>query len=270
MMKLFQDKVAIVTGGASGIGRALCEALARAGARVVVADLNFAGAQRVAEALDAQAAAVDIADAEAVERLVQQTAAQQGRLDYMFNIAGICVVGELRDLSVDQWRRMVHVNVLGVIHGATAAYRVMLRQRSGHIVNMASLAGLTNYPIFPAYSATKAAVAMFSDSLRVEAAALGIHVTTVCPAFIQSGIWDNSQYVNVSQAAARAIVPFPEITAAEAAGRILRGVARNEARIVFPAYAHLLLWFAQWLPPVSRFLQTDTLKKLRRARQPAT
>jgi len=269
MSNFYTGKVAIVTGGASGIGRAVCEALGRAGAIVVVADVNLTGAQRVAEAIGAQAVGVDVADAEAVERLVQATVAQHGRLDFMFNIAGICVVGELQDLTADHWRRIIQVNIFGVIYGATAAYRVMLKQGSGHIVNMASLAGLTNYPIFPAYSTTKAAIAMFSDSLRVEAEAFGIRVTTVCPAFIQSGIWNNSQYVNVSQAGARAIVPFPELKTADAVERILRGVARNEARLVFPAYAHLLLWFQQWLPPVSRFLQADTLRKFRQARQSA-
>ena len=143
----FQNQIAIVTGGASGIGRALCEELTRRGAVVAVADINYEGAQAVASAIAANggratAALLDVTRAENVERLVEDTVRTHGRLDYMFNNAGIGVAGEVRDLSLDHWRKCIDINLWGVIYGTTVAYAAMLRQGSGHIVNTASAAGL--------------------------------------------------------------------------------------------------------------------------------
>jgi len=150
----FHNKIVIVTGGASGIGKGLCERLAQAGATVMVADINLAGAQQVAAAIgaSAHAAQVDVTDAAAVEALVQQTITTHGRLDYIFNNAGICYVGETLDMSTEQWRRIVDVNLLGVVYGTMAAYRVMVQQGHGHIVNSASLAGLSGFAAYTCYT----------------------------------------------------------------------------------------------------------------------
>jgi NAD(P)-dependent dehydrogenase (short-subunit alcohol dehydrogenase family) len=126
----FQNKIAVVTGGASGIGQALGEELARRGATVVVADIDSARAQQVASAIAeqgrrAESAEVDVADAKQMRALVEQTVSRHGRLDYFFNNAAIGVVGELRDLVPDHWRRLVDVNVLGVVYGTMAAYTVI-------------------------------------------------------------------------------------------------------------------------------------------------
>ena len=166
-MTQFQNKVAVITGGASGIGQALCEELARRGAAVVVADIDSQRAQQVASAIAgqggrAESAEVDVADAKQMEKLVAQMVSRHGRLDYFFNNAAIGVVGELRDLAPEHWRRLVDVNLLGVVHGTMAAYTVMVRQGSGHIVNVASLAGLMPTPVMTPYSASKWAVVGFS------------------------------------------------------------------------------------------------------------
>jgi NAD(P)-dependent dehydrogenase (short-subunit alcohol dehydrogenase family) len=188
-MGYFTNKVAIVTGGASGIGKAVAIELARNGADVIAADIDLLGVAQTAELIkqtgvNAEAAHVDVARGQDVETLVENTVANRGHLDYIFNIAGVAVMGEVRDLSLDHWRRIVDVNVLGVIQGATAAYRVMLKQGTGHIVNMASLAGLVGYPIMSAYAMTKAAVVAFSTNLRAEAEAFGVKVTALCPGFV--------------------------------------------------------------------------------------
>ena len=150
-MNPLQDRIAIVTGAASGIGRALVEEMGRRGAVVIGADLNGEQAKLVAGGIEkaggrASAAVLDVSDAEAVKRLVEDTVRQHGRLDYLFNNAGIGIASRVQDMDLEDWNRILDVNLRGVIHGVYAAYPVMLRQGSGHIVNTASLAGLTPFP----------------------------------------------------------------------------------------------------------------------------
>jgi NAD(P)-dependent dehydrogenase (short-subunit alcohol dehydrogenase family) len=192
-MDFFREKVALVTGGASGIGRALCKDLGQRGATVVVADKDPDRAQEAVAAfrkLGARAEAVhlDVVCAAEVEQVVQQTARQQGRLDFMFNNAGVLAMGGLRDTGLEPWPRLLEVNLEGVLSGSAAAYAVMVRQGSGHIVNTASLGGLIPSPMLSFYAATKYAVLGFSTSLREEAANLGVKVSVVCPGFVRTSI----------------------------------------------------------------------------------
>lgn len=193
-MNCFQDKVAIVTGGGSGIGREVCVQLARAGAAVVVAaDINGEGAQETTNTVAAAgsqacAAQVDVAQSDAVQQLVDETVAKYGRLDYMFNNAGISIVGDMRDMTIDHWQHIVHVNLWGVIYGTMSAYPVMVKQGAGHIVNTSSMAGLVPAGTTTAYAATKHAVVGLSTSLRTEAANLGVMVSVACPAMVKTPI----------------------------------------------------------------------------------
>lgn len=170
-MNSFQDKVAIVTGGASGIGKALCEELGRRGAIAVVTDINLEGAERVASDIRqaggrAEAVLLDVSSPNDVEKTVRDIAAKRGRLDYMFNNAAVAVVGELRDSTASEWKHIMDVNLMGVIYGTMAAYAVMIPQRSGHIVNVSSVTGLIPTPILAHYSTTKWGIVGFSASVR--------------------------------------------------------------------------------------------------------
>src|SRR5579872_2255270 len=141
---IFSDKVCVVTGAASGLGRELSVQLARAGARIVAADVNEAGlAETVARSNkaggEAKAVLTDVTHPGAVGALVAGAASEFGRLDYLFNNAGIAIGGEIRDQTLDHWRKVLDVNLLGAIHGIHAAYPVMARQGFGHIVNIASI-----------------------------------------------------------------------------------------------------------------------------------
>lgn len=268
-MDIFREKVCIITGAASGIGRGLSEALARSGARVVVADLDGDGAQRVASGIGDRAVArqLDVADAAAVEALVRETVATHGRLDYIFNNAGYAVHGESLDSTVEQWRRIVDVNLMGVVHGSLAAYRVMAEQGHGHIVNTASLAGLVGSVSFSSYAMTKAGVVMLSRMLRFEGLDRGVRVTAVCPGFIKTGIYENATYNRINQGAAFAQIPFPLMELDAAVGKILQGVARNKEVIVFPRYARIFWWLTRFAPRLTVPTHLRVIRALRKIRQ---
>ncbi|MDG7001203.1 MAG: SDR family oxidoreductase, partial [Nitrososphaerota archaeon] len=174
-MKEYEGKIAIVTGGGQGLGMALCRELASKGSIVVVADINNENAHRVASSITqsggrASAAQVDVSKEEQLKQLVNDTVSTHGRLDYMFNNAGVAILGEAYDLTTEQWLRVLDVNLMGTIYGTLGAYQVMLKQGSGHIVNVASAAGLLPQPSNSPYSTSKHAIVGLSKSLRLEAA----------------------------------------------------------------------------------------------------
>lgn len=273
-MDRFRGRVAIVTGGASGLGQALCEELGRRGAVVVVTDVNEPGARAVAAGIEAaggraSAARLDVRDAAAVTALVEGTAAAHGQLDLMINNAGVAVTGEAQDLGLEHWRRVVDVNLWGVIHGATAAYAVMARQGSGHIVNVASLAGLSGFPTVSPYATTKFAVVGLSQSLRAEGEDLGVKVSVVCPGFLQTAIYDNGIYVGSRKEDALAQVKLKMMDAGRAARLTLDGVARNRAFIVFPFYTRLLWRLVRLSPGIAAPLHRATVRGFRTSRRTA-
>jgi NAD(P)-dependent dehydrogenase (short-subunit alcohol dehydrogenase family) len=240
---------------------------------VIIADINAAGAEQVAEAIrqrGGQAAAqqVDVADADSVSRLVEQTAAMHQRLDYMFNNAGIAITADARDLGLEHWHQVIGVNLLGAIYGVQAAYPIMARQGYGHIVNTASLAGLLPYPTNLPYATTKHAVVGLSLSLRPEAADLGVKVSVVCPGTVQTGIYAASPMLNVRDEQTEPALPFKAMEAEAAAQRILAGVARNQPVIVFPMYARLLWWVYRMRVTWLNALGAKLIRDLRRIRLP--
>ena len=264
----FADKIAVVTGGASGIGEALAQSLAERGAVTVIADLNSEGARRVADNIKqcggrAEAVTLDVSDAEEVQRLVDETVAKHGRLDFIFNNAGIGVGGEVQNLKLEDWRRIIDINLMGVIYGTSAAYQVMIQQGFGHIVNTASLAGLISGPGMVPYVAAKHAVVGLSKSLRVEAEIYGVKVTAVCPGFIQTGIYDAGTYRNFSKEQLLKQIPFKMVSSRDAARIILRGIEKNKAIIAFPFYARLFWWLHRISPKLTAPLERKTIKDFR-------
>jgi NAD(P)-dependent dehydrogenase (short-subunit alcohol dehydrogenase family) len=257
-MQRFASAVAIVTGGGMGLGEALSEELGRQGATVVVADIDGDAARQVAGRLEqsgtpARAVRVDVANEAEVAQLIESTVAEYGRVDYMINNAGIAIGGDSRDLSVQQWRRVLDVDLLGVMYGTVHAYQLMARQGHGHIVNISSLSGLVPQPGNAAYCTSKHGIVGLSLSLRAEGADLGVKVSAACPGDMKTKIYDNMVVVNmpreqVATLSRRTHYLMPQMSADAAARAILRGVGRNRPLIVFPT-AVQVIWHLNRLFP---------------------
>jgi NAD(P)-dependent dehydrogenase (short-subunit alcohol dehydrogenase family) len=243
-VKAFNDKTAIVTGAGSGIGAALCRALAAAGADVVCTDIDGETAEKTASAIGARSAPLDVTDAAAVQATVDEVVDRAGRLDLMFNNAGIVWGGDTELLTLDQWNAIIDVNIRGVVHGVAAAYPQMIKQGGGNIVNTASMAGLTAGGQITSYVMTKHAIVGLSLALRSEAAAHGIGVLAVCPSAIETplldkgavGGFDGRNYF-LQGRPRKAAYPADRL-----AQDTLKAITRNKALLVKPRSAH-----AQWL-----------------------
>jgi len=258
----FAPEVSVVTGGGSGIGRAIATELARRGSHVVVADLDGTRAKQVAEELGdrGSAAEVDVVDADAVRALVDDTADRHGRLDVMVNNAGVAIGGLLEELDERHWTKALDVNLRGVVNGVSAAYPVMSTQRSGHILNTASLAGLIPAPAMLPYTTTKHAVVGLSTALRAEAASRGVRVSVLCPGFVDTPLLDEVYAAPASlgggssvRSRVRLLQPrflTPEVVAS----RAVDGLARNTAVIPVGWLAHTLWRLNRYAPPLARGL----------------
>jgi NAD(P)-dependent dehydrogenase (short-subunit alcohol dehydrogenase family) len=271
-------RVAFVTGGASGIGKALCAALVTRGARVVVADINASGAAAVARELgergpgSASSLSLDVADARGFEQAIRGVHDTHGRLDLLFNNAGIGVGGPVEELALAHWERTLDVNLRGVVHGVRATYPLMVEQGFGHIVNTASLAGLLPFPFGVPYAMTKHAVVGLSVSLRMEARAHGVRVSAVCPGVIDTPILDSEGPPDLPRTslAGRGREMFlrsnrgPAYPPERLAEDVLRGVKRNRAIIVAPARARVA-WLANRIAP--RLLERVYARELDRVRR---
>lgn len=276
-------RVAIVTGGASGIGRALSEALVARGATVVVADIDGHGAEWVARELRARgpgratSVTVDVADRSAITDVIETTHREHGRLDLLCNNAGLGVAGEPEELTDAHWDKTLDVNVRGVIHGCGAAYPLLLEQGSGHIVNTASLAGLIPNPAtMTPYAMSKHAVVGLSLGLRAAATDTGVGIHVACPGLIETPMLDDSDIPglptppSVAGADIRQFFRDLGLRSAYPADRlatdILQGIARDQAIIVAPASARVA-WRLARLSPQLAMRSAATVTRKARARQ---
>jgi NADP-dependent 3-hydroxy acid dehydrogenase YdfG len=281
MVSSVSGKIAFVTGGASGIGAALATKLVDAGAEVWIADRQIGPAQELAQRLNsgggkAHAIELDVRSYPSFERAVAEAVQQSGRIDYLFNNAGIAVGGEVDSYTLDDWNDVFDVNLHGVVHGIQAVYPIMIRQRSGHIVNTASMAGLVAAPGSASYTATKHAVVALSKALRLEAERHGIKVSVLCPGAIRTPILTGGTYGRMTKAGAtdedllKFWEPFRPMAPEKFAERALRAVLRGDAIIVVPAWWKALWYLDRLSPAVSMQAARLTLKRMREMTATAT
>jgi NADP-dependent 3-hydroxy acid dehydrogenase YdfG len=266
-------KVAFVTGGASGIGAALTSELVAGGAEVWIADRQIGRAQELAQRLSGagvvHAIELDVRDYPSFERAVAEAVHESGRIDYLFNNAGIGVSGEVDSYTLDDWNDVFDVNLRGVVHGIQAVYPVMIRQGSGHIVNTASMAGLTTTVGQASYTATKHAVVAISRTLRLEAEHHGVQVSALCPGVIRTPILTGGEYGRINMPGvsddefARSWERLRPMAADRFAKRVLRAVLRNDAIIVVPGWWKVWWYLERLSPALSLRMSRRLLKELR-------
>ncbi len=192
---LLEDKVAIVTGAASGIGKATAVLFGREGAKVMCADLNADGAEATASQIadtggEAASLKADVSQEDDVKQMIGETVERWGRLDVLYNNAGVGVGNPVTQVSIEEWDRIIDINLRGVFLGTKHAIPEMLKSGGGSIVNTASDAGLMGTPMLTAYCASKGGVVLFTKATAVEWARMGIRANCVCPGVIRTPILD--------------------------------------------------------------------------------
>jgi NADP-dependent 3-hydroxy acid dehydrogenase YdfG len=194
MAQGIKDKVVVITGASSGLGEAAARRLAKDGAKLVLGARRIDRLQALAKELSLSGDAVvqtDVSKYDEVKRLVDHAVKSHGRVDVMINNAGLMPQSLLQRLKIDEWDRMIDVNIKGVLYGIAAALPVMQSQKSGHIINVSSVAGHKVRPGGTIYSATKSAVRVISEGLRQEVKPYNIRTTIISPGAVESELPDS-------------------------------------------------------------------------------
>lgn len=248
------SRVVAITGAGSGLGRSLALHYARHGWAVALSDLSAARALTVAGEvadLGAQSLAiqVDIRNAADLEAFAAEANKQFGRIDIFVNNAGVAGAGSLMETSADDWAWMLDINLMGVVRGCKAVAPLMKRQGFGHIVNIASLAGIASAPMMASYNVAKAGVISLSESLRADLSGTGVGVSVVCPSFFVSDLASSARTCNAEQQRiVSKLVNKSSWTAEDIARIVADGVAAGRFMILPQGDARFAWWFKRLLP----------------------
>jgi short-subunit dehydrogenase len=205
-----------------------------------------------------------------MQHLVKETVKRTGRLDYIFNNAGIVIGGSVSLYSIEDWNRIIDVNLRGVINGVQAAYKIMVAQGFGHIVNTASMAGLAHGPGNAAYTATKHAVVSLSESLRIEATQTGVRVSVICPGAVRTPILEGGgKYGKMlieipPEQMRRMLERLRPMSPNIFADKVLNLIAKNKAIIIVPSWWKLFWWINRLSPSLGMFLAQKRFQKMQK------
>jgi NAD(P)-dependent dehydrogenase (short-subunit alcohol dehydrogenase family) len=252
-MKKFPGKRVVITGAGGGFGRAIAMEFARMGWKVGITDIDDAGSEETLESVKREGGRgdvfhLDVTDPEAVKAMADHFFSTWRGVDVLINNAGIAVGGAVGDVPLEHWRTVVDVNFWGVLYGCHAFVPKMKAQGGGHIVNVASAAGLLCLASMGPYSVTKAAVISLSETLRVEAAPDNIHITVVCPMFFNTGLLEDMKSTDpwITDVARTAFENG--LSADTVAKRVVKAVLKDRLYAV-PMFFGGLLWLNKRLTP---------------------
>ncbi|OYT55637.1 MAG: short-chain dehydrogenase [Desulfurococcales archaeon ex4484_217_2] len=236
-MKL-KNKVAIITGAAKGIGRAIAIEFVKEGAKVVVADIDFEGAKRTVEDIkklggEAIAVKVNVADPNDVEVMVKKTLDAFGKIDILINNAGIAIQKPALEMTLDEWKKIIDVNLTGVFLCSQAVGRVMVKQGGGVIINMASMLGFIAIPKRSAYCASKAGVIGLTKELAVEWAKYGIRVVGVAPGWVATKrVIELTKKGVVNEEVVKTLTPMGRMATPEEVAKLMVFLASDDASFI--------------------------------------
>jgi NAD(P)-dependent dehydrogenase (short-subunit alcohol dehydrogenase family) len=248
--------ISLVTGAASGIGAALVRELLRAGDTVIATDVNESAGAALVDALKGQPVSfkrLDVRDLAAFRAVVAQVVTEHGRLDRLFNNAGVVIFKTAVAHTDADWDLTLDVNLKGAVNGCRAGLEVMTKQRSGHLVNVASIAGLAPLAEYPVYGITKFGIVGLSLNLRSELAAHGVHVTAVCPGGIRTAMTAPlvADLDQKSPGLGAKVIPGPD----ELARYVVGQLRKHPAIVIYPRWYRLVWWLWRLFP--SAFLRSQ-------------
>lgn len=275
-MRELKGVVAVVTGAASGIGRALAVDLGKLGAQLALADVNGAGLQETRSLLGDSAArtyTVDVSKASAVEDFARNVERDFGRAQLLVNNAGVALMGAFTEVSLEDMEWLIGINFWGVVHGCKFFLPLLLRESESHIVNLSSIFGLIGPPGQTAYAASKFAVRGFSESLREELREKGVRVSSVHPAGIATPIAHSARAGRgVTSAARREAEEYFKkvaiITPQEASRVIIKGIRDNKNRVLIGADAYRIDRIQRLFPSRASAMFASFLEKRRGTKSP--
>jgi NAD(P)-dependent dehydrogenase (short-subunit alcohol dehydrogenase family) len=251
-MKLIRGKTALVTGAASGIGRAIALELAREGARIYLVDFAEAGVEATAD--DARRLGVqaivrrcDVSDAAQITACIQFVLAQWNSIDILVNNAGLTYYGRTTDMTADNWNRLLAVNLHAPIQFTRELLPALLNSRDAHVLNVASICGLVGLARVAAYTTTKFGLVGFSESLRHEFGRMGLGVTALCPGFVDTNLFTSAprgKDLKESKLPPRWTLITPETVAR----RAIRAIYRNQRVVVMQPMSRLMFLAKRFVP----------------------
>ena len=269
-LTLREPRTVLITGGASGLGLALAREAGRRGYRVAMAEVDEARGEEARRGLQEQNVEAlfcrcDVRREQDLRQAVQRVIRRWGRLDLMVNNAGVAAAGPFEAIPADDWEWLMDINLMGVVRGCRVAVPEMKRQGGGHIVNIASMAGLTPPPGMSLYNVSKAGVVSLSESLHSELAPLDIRVTLVCPSFFRTNLGNSLRTPDpVSSARFERLLENNDVTAEMIAVDILDAVDRKRF-LVLPHRPARKAWRQKrWFPKRFFTAMEELARKIRR------